>query len=108
MGLGLNLPNKNRKSLAQIAGRMQEMQEKLAALEEKEYTGKSGGDVVSIIVNGKLEVVRVMISNDVIGDVESLPDLIQAATNDALSQAIDEKESISQYATKGLDTHGLF
>ena len=108
MGLGLNLPNKNRKSLDQIAVRMREMQEKLAKLEEKEYTGKSGGNAVSFIVNGKLEVSKVVISDDVIGDAENLPDLIQAAANDALSQAIDEKESISQYATKGLDTQGLF
>ena len=108
MGLGLNLPSKNKKSLDQIAARMREMQEKLAKLEEKEYIGTSGGDAVSITVTGKLEVSKVVISEDVIGDAESLPDLIQAATNNAFSQAIDEKESISQYATKGLDTNGLF
>ena len=108
MGLGLNLPGRGRKDLENVAKRMQEMQSKLADLEDKEYEGKSGGSAVSITVNGKLEVSKVNISPDVIGDADSLPDLILTATNDALRQAIDEKESISQYATKGLDIQGLF
>lgn len=108
MGLGLNLPSRGRKDLESVAKRMQEMQSKLAALEEKKYEGKSGGSAVIITVNGKLEVEKVNISPEVIGDADSLPDLILTATNDALRQAIDEKESISQYATKGLDIQGLF
>ena len=108
MALGLNLPKRGRKDLENVARRMQEMQSKLAGLEEKEYEGKSGGSAVIVTVNGKLEVTKVTISPDVIGDADSLPDLILTATNDALQQAIYEKESISEYATKGLDIQGLF
>lgn len=75
-----------------IAGMMkqaQAMQKKMLDAQEKlasqEYTGNAGGGVVSVIINGKGEVLKLKISKDVMSpdDVEILEDLIVAAFNDA-------------------------
>ncbi len=52
-------------------------------LEEKEFTAKSGGGMVSATVNGNREVTKIEIDPD---DVEMLEDLVLAAVNEALRQ----------------------
>lgn len=106
----LNLP-KNRnggQSFQKMAEEMKIMQKRLAAVEDKEYEGTSGGSAVKITVNGKLEVVKVVISPEVLGDADLLPDLIQVASNIAIEKAVSEKEDISQSVTAGLNLDGLF
>lgn len=85
-----------------IAGMMkqaQAMQKKMLDAQEKlasqEYTGNAGGGVVSVIINGKGEVLKLKISKDVMSpdDVEILEDLIVAAFNDAKKKQTEDSES---------------
>ena len=56
-------------------------------LEEKEFTAKSGGGMVSATVNGNREVTKIEIKPEAVDhDVEMLEDLVLAAVNEALRQ----------------------
>ena len=108
MSMKLNLPGNNRKSLQKMAERMKEMQNRLADLENKKYTGSAGGNAVVATLSGKLKFEEINISSEILDDKEAVEDLTVSAVNDALNQAIEEKEKISDSATAGLDVHGLF
>ena len=108
MGMKLNLPSNNRKSLQKMAERMKEMQNRLADLENKKYIGSAGGNAVIATLNGKLKLEEINISSEIMDDKEAVEDLTVSAVNDALSKAIEEKEKISDSATAGLNIQGLF
>ena len=80
------------KNLGQMMKQAQEMQAKMADLQEKlaetELTGASGGGMVRVTMNGKGEMREVKIDPALVdpNDVEVLEDLIVAATNDAKSK----------------------
>jgi DNA-binding YbaB/EbfC family protein len=81
-------------------------QEKLAYINA---TGSSGGGMVEIDLNGKLEVLAVRIAKEAVegGDTEMLEDLITAAFANALEKT---KEAISKEAgamAGGLNIPGL-
>jgi DNA-binding YbaB/EbfC family protein len=77
------------KNLGQMMKQAQEMQTRMAELQERlnavEMTGASGGGVVQVTLNGKGEMRRVKIDKSLIvpDEAEVLEDLIVAATNDA-------------------------
>ena len=77
------------KNLGQMMKQAQEMQSKMAELQEKlaatELTGASGGGMVQVTMNGKGELRGVKIDPTLVdpNDVEVLEDLIVAAANDA-------------------------
>ncbi len=80
----------NMNNLMKQAQRMQrQMEEGQKELETKEFTATAGGGAVSVIVNGKKEIVSVKLSEEVVDpeDIEMLQDLIVAATNEALRKA---------------------
>lgn len=101
-------------NLQQIAKQAQKMQEDMDVatkeLEEKEYSAKSGGGAVEVIVTGKLEVKSVDIKPEVVDpeDIEMLSDLIIAATNEAIRAASDEKAAVMEKISGGLNVPGLF
>lgn len=70
------------KQAQQMQSKMAEMQEKLAALE---VTGQSGGGMVVATLGGKGDVRRLKIDKSLVdpNDVEVLEDLLVAALNDA-------------------------
>lgn len=73
------------KQAQQMQADMQKAQEELARLE---VVGESGGGMVKVSMNGKHQVLRVEINEDLIGDdKEMLEDLVTAAFNDALTKA---------------------
>jgi DNA-binding YbaB/EbfC family protein len=71
----------------------QEMQAKMARLEDdlarEEFEVSSGGGAVTVRMNGKQEVVKLTIREDVVkeGDKDMLEDLITAAVNEAHEKA---------------------
>ena len=74
------------KQAMQLQSKMKEMQEQLALIE---VTGTAGGGLVRITANGRMDVERVEISPDAVGDgadVELLADLVHAALNDLTAQ----------------------
>ena len=70
----------------------QKMQEDMAALQEdldaREYDIKAGGGVVSIKINGKLEVSNIEIDPEIVDpdDVETLQDILVAGVNEAIKK----------------------
>ena len=71
----------------------QKMQQELLRMQEeqenKTYTAKSGGGMVSATVNGKHEVVALEINPEAVDpdDVEMLQDMVMAAVNEAMRNA---------------------
>lgn len=80
------------------AQKMQEnMQKAQAELAEMEVTGKAGGGMVSVIMNGRHDVKRVNIDDALLEeDKDMLEDLVAAAINDAVQQV--EKTSQEKMA----------
>ena len=81
------------KNLGQMMKQAQEMQAKMAELQEQltriEVTGAAGGGMVQVTLNGKGEMRAVTIDPVLVdpGEVGVLEDLIVAATNDAKAKA---------------------
>lgn len=92
----------NMQSMLKQAQKMQEeMAEKQAELEEREYEVAAGGGVINVKINGKKEILSVKIDPEVIDpdDVETLEDLIVAAVNEAIKKveavSADEMQKIT-------------
>lgn len=86
-----------------------QMEENQKELEEKEFVAAAGGGAVEITMSGKREVVKVKLSEDAVDpdDIETLEDLIMAATNEALRQ-VDQASSDSMgKLAGGLGNMGL-
>ena len=70
----------------------QKMQEQMGAFQEKldgvKVTGSAGGGMTEIDMNGKMEVLAVRISQEVMedGDRQMLQDLVAAAFNNAVEK----------------------
>ena len=76
-------------SMLKQAQKMQEeMAEKQAELETREYDVAAGGGVINVKINGKKELLSVSIDPEVIDpdDKETLEDLIVAAVNEAIKK----------------------
>ena len=69
-----------------------QMEEKSKEIEEKEWEASAGGGVVTVKVSGKKELVSVKLAPEVVDpeDIETLEDLIVAATNEALRKMEEE------------------
>jgi DNA-binding YbaB/EbfC family protein len=77
------------KNLGQMMKQAQQIQAKMAALQEQlagtEVSGVAGGGMVEVTLNGKAEARRVRIDPSLVdpAEVEMLEDLLVAAINDA-------------------------
>ena len=73
-------------------------------LEEKEFTAKSGGGMVSATVNGNREVTKIEIKPEAVDpdDVEMLEDLVLAAVNEALRQYETASDATVSKITGGM------
>ena len=79
----------NMQSMLKQAQKMQEeMAEKQAELEQREYDVAAGGGVINVKINGKKEILSVKIDPEVVDpdDVETLEDLIVAAVNEGIKK----------------------
>ena len=103
-GGGMGMPG-NMNNLMKQAQKMQrQMEESQKELETKEVTGTAGGGAVKVTVNGKKEVLKVELSEEVVDpeDIEMLQDLIMAATNEALRQIDEISQAQMSQLTGGL------
>jgi DNA-binding YbaB/EbfC family protein len=89
------------KQAQELQGRMQKMQEDLAHLEVE---GQSGGGLVKVKLNGKLEAKSLKIDPSLIKpeEAEMLEDLIVAAFQDAKTKAEAAMQAKMQEVTGGL------
>lgn len=104
------------RSQADLMRQAQEMQQNMtnlqAELEEREYTATAGGDMVTATVNGKHELLKLDISEDLIedskDDKEMLEDMIITAVNSAIRTATETSDNEMGKITSGLNIPGLF
>ncbi len=90
-------------NMGNLLKKAQQLQEKMAKMQEelgeKIVETSAGGGMVTVVANGKQEIVSIKIDPEVVDqeDIEMLEDLILAAVNDALDQA---KQMVSEEMTK--------
>jgi DNA-binding YbaB/EbfC family protein len=79
------------KQAQEVMAAQQEAQE---ALKEQKVEASAGGGMVKVVVSGDLRLESLTIDPDAVDpeDVEMLQDLVLAATNEALRQAVDLQE----------------
>ena len=92
----------------------QQMQEEMGKLQEeldvRQYTVTAGGGAVTAVVDGKHIVKKLEIKPEVVDpeDVDMLADLVMAAVNEAIRQAVDTSEAEMSKITGGINMPGLF
>lgn len=103
MPAGFGRPDMN--ALMRQAQKMQDdMKAKQAELEAAEYTGSASGEMVTVRMNGKHEILGITIKPEAVDpdDIEMLEDLIVAATNEAFRQMEAESAEAMSKLTGGL------
>lgn len=98
----------------QMMKQAQKMQQDLLKMQEemqaKEYEATAGGGVISAVVNGSHELLRISIDPEAVDpdDVEMLQDMVVAAVNEAMRKAEADSASSMSKLTSGLNLGGLF
>lgn len=101
-------------NLQQLAMKAQKIQEEMAVitqeLEEKEYVASASGGMVTTTINGKLEVKNIEINPEIVNkdDIEMLSDLIIVSVNEAIRNAVNEKNEKMEKLSGGLSIPGMF
>jgi DNA-binding YbaB/EbfC family protein len=89
------------------------MQEKIASiqaeLEGKTVEATAGGGMVTVVVNGKFEILSLKIDKEVVNpaDVDMLQDLIMAAVNEGIRKAQEMATAEMSKITGGFNIPGL-
>ncbi|RMD52339.1 MAG: YbaB/EbfC family nucleoid-associated protein [Nitrospirae bacterium] len=103
----------SKKMMGNIIKQAQKLQEEMNRAQEearkKTITATSGGGMVSVTINGALEVLSIEIEKDVVDpeDIEMLQDLIIAAVNEAIRRAQQMVADEMSKVTGGLQIPGL-
>ena len=96
-------------NMGNLMKQAQKFQSQMAKLQEelgdKTIEASAGGGMVTVVVNGRQEILSINIDPEVIDpdDVEMLQDLILAAVNDGLTRAKDMVNEEMGKLTKGLN-----
>jgi len=104
-----NLGGMNMNNLMKQAKQMQRQMEDLkAGLEEKTLEVTAGGGAVRVVINGKKQINKLEISQDVVDpdDIEMLQDLITGAVNEAIRQMEELVNSEMSRLTGGMGLPG--
>ena len=104
------------KGIGELVKQAQKIQAQMAKVQEelgmKTVEGSAGGGMVTVVVNGKQEIMRIKIDPEVVdpNDIEMLQDLVVAAANDALKKAQEMVTNEMSKLTGGLNLNlpGLF
>ena len=91
----------------------QKMQEDMAALQEdldsREYEVKAGGGAVTVKINGKLEVLSINMSEEIVDpdDIETMTDVLVAAVNEAIKKVNETNSAEMGKITGSLSMPGM-
>ena len=102
---GMPMGGMNQMQMMKQAQKMQQDLLKMQQeMEEKQYEATAGGGVITAVVSGKRELVRVTIDPEAVDpdDVEMLQDMIVAAVNEAMKQADEASQELMGKMTGGL------
>ena len=100
-------------NMGQLMKQAQQFQTKMAKIQEelgeKTVESSAGGGMVTVVANGRQEIISINIDQEVVDpdDTEMLQDLILAATNDALSSAKDMMNEEMGKLTNGMNIPGM-
>jgi DNA-binding YbaB/EbfC family protein len=98
----------NNFNMADMFGKIQEMQEKVkesqAKLEHIQVHAEVGGGMVKVTANGHRKVLKIEVDESLVGetDREMLEDLVVAGVNRALEKAEEAAQEEMQSAYKGM------
>lgn len=94
------------KQAQQIQARIAKLREELG---EKTIEVSSGGGMVTVVVNGRQELLSIKIDAEVLNpnDLEMLQDLIMAAVNDGMSRARNMVTEEMRKLTGGIDLSNI-
>ncbi|MDX1779422.1 MAG: YbaB/EbfC family nucleoid-associated protein [Thermodesulfobacteriota bacterium] len=101
------------KNLGNIMKQAQKMQAQIAKVQEeladKTVEASAGGGMVTVVVNGKQEVLSIKIESEVVDaqDKEMLQDLVVAAVNEGLRKSQEMVAEEMKKITGGLQIPGL-
>ena len=99
--------------IANIMGQARKMQERFSQLQEqlasRTVTGEAGGGMVSVVANGRFEIVSMRIAPELLtgGDAAMVQDLVAAAVNQALQAARELAQQELSSITGGVKIPGL-
>ena len=95
--------------LRQAQKMQEELQQKQAELEEREYTVSAGGGMVSVRINGRREILGIRIDPEIVDpdDIETLSDILVAGVNEAIKKVDSVSSEEMEKVTGGLGLPGL-
>jgi hypothetical protein len=102
------------KGLGNMMKQAQQMQQKMERvqqeMEKQEVEASAGGGMVTVVVNGKQQVLSIKIDPSAVDpqDVDMLQDLIMVAMNEAIRKSQDMMQQEMSKLTGGLNIPGLF
>lgn len=102
------------KGLGNIMKQAQMMQQKMTRLQDelaaREVEASAGGGMVTVVVNGKQQLLSLKIEKSVVDpeDVEMLQDLVMVAVNEAIKKSQDLMQAEMGKITGGMNIPGLF
>ncbi|MCR6547045.1 YbaB/EbfC family nucleoid-associated protein [Dehalobacterium formicoaceticum] len=105
--MGMGNMQKMMKQVQKMQADMARMQEELAS---KEIEASAGGGMVTVVANGKQELMSIRIKPEAVDpeDVEMLEDLMLAAVNEALRKSQEMVSEEMNKITGGMKIPGLF
>jgi DNA-binding YbaB/EbfC family protein len=100
-------------NIGNIMKQAKKLQERMASLQDelalRTVEASAGGGMVSVLVNGRHELVSLKIEREVVnpGDVDMLQDLILAAVNEGMRKAQEMAAAEMAKLTGGINIPGL-
>lgn len=104
------MPGNMGNMMKQVQKMQKDMVKMQQELEEREYEASAGGGAITAIVNGKKELIKIDLDEDIVDpdDVEMLQDLIIASVNAAMEKATKDGEKTMGKLTGGMNIPGMF
>ena len=102
----------NKGNMSKMLKQAQQMQKQIEnvqnELDDLQISGESGGGLINVTVNGKMELLNCNMKDEVLKEEKDLiEDLIISAVNNALSKAQAESQSRMNSVTGGMKLPGM-
>jgi DNA-binding YbaB/EbfC family protein len=100
--------------MSEIMRKAQDFQQKMSQMQNelagRTVTASVGGGMVSVTINGKIELLSIQIDKEVINpeDQAMLQDLVVSAVNEGIKKAQDMAQSEMRKLTGGINIPGMF